>query len=197
MRPRAHDRTTPVPRPRAAAVRVCMVLLAVSTAACSTTDPADAYVRGHGLSVAHLTVNAEADVVTAAVHAAFDITPDLFLRLYPRRLPRTAGDSGGALVPDALVRLLRDRGVIIGTCDPLRDTPRDTPRCSGAEAGYVIRASDVLSMPADTLELYFAAEKYGAATGRKPDALRFERIYLLVKRGESWRVVREAPVRSR
>ncbi len=197
MRPRAHDRFTPVRSPRATTAWTSVLLLAMSAAACSTTDPADAYVRGHGLSVAPLSVDAEARVITAAANAAFDITPDLYLRLHPRRLPRTAGDSGGERVPDALVRLLHERGVILGTCEPVRATPRDTPRCGGAEAGYVIRASDVLSMPADTLELYFAAEKYGAATGRKPDALRFERIYLLVKRGEAWRVVREAPVRSR
>ncbi len=95
------------------------------------------------------------------------------------------------------MRALRDHGVIIGTCEPKRDTPRDTPRCAGAEAGYIIRASDVFAMAGDTVEMYFAAETYGAATGRKPDALRFERIYKLVKRGESWRVAREATVRQR
>ena len=182
---------------RLATARQLTAGMALLATACSGGDPADSYVRGHGLNVASLSADAESRIVGAAVGAAFDVTPDLSLRLHPRRLPRTEGDSGGAPVKAMLVRALRDRGVIIGTCEPRRDAPRDTPRCSGPEAGYIIRASDVLAMPADTVEVYFAAETYGAATGRKPDALRFERIYKLVKGGESWRVVREAPVRQR
>ena len=182
---------------RLATARQLTAGMALLATACSGADPADSYDRGHGLNVASLSADAESRIVGAAVGAAFDVTPDLSLRLHPRRLPRTAGDSGGARVQATLVRALRDRGVIIGTCEPRREAPRDTPRCSGPEAGYIIRASDVFAMPADTLEVYFAAETYGAATGRKPDALRFERIYKLVKGGESWRVVREAPVRQR
>ena len=182
---------------RLATARQLTAGMALLVTACSGVDPADSYVRGHGLKVASLSGDAESRILGAAVGAAFDVTPDLSLRLHPRRLPRTAGDSGGAPVPPTLVRALRDHGVIIGTCEPRRETPRDTPRCAGAEAGYIIRASDVLAARADTLVVYFAAETYGAATGRKPDALRFERIYQLVKRGESWRVAREAPVRER
>ncbi len=182
---------------RLATARPLTAGMTLLVAACSGGDPADSYVRGHGLKAASLSADAESRIVGAAVGAAFDVTPDLSLRLHPRRLPRTAGDSGGAPVQATLVRALRDRGVIIGTCEPRRESLRDTPRCAGPEAGYIIRTTDVLAMPADTLEVYFAAETYGAATGRKPDALRFERIYKLVKQGESWRVVREAPVRQR
>ncbi|CAN5910849.1 hypothetical protein BH11GEM2_BH11GEM2_28100 [soil metagenome] len=182
---------------RLATARPLTAGMALLVTACSGADPADSYVRGRGLKVASLSADAESRIFGAAVGAAFDVTPDLSLRLHPRRLPRTAGDSGGAPAQATLVRALRDRGVIIGTCEPKRDTPRDKPRCAGPEAGYIIRASDVFAMAGDTLEVYFAAETYGAATGRKPDALRFERIYKLVKRGESWRVAREAPVRQR
>jgi hypothetical protein len=60
------------------------------------------------------------------------------------------------------------------------------------ESGYIIRGSDVLRVAGDTVELYFAAERFGPATGQRPEALRFEKIYQLVGRGTEWRVVREA-----
>lgn len=128
----------------------------------------------------------------AAVRASFDVGPDLVLLLHPRRLPRTAGYEGGDPVPPELVRALLERGVVRGTCEPQRDAPRNTPRCDVPQAGYIIRGSDVLRVAADTVELYFAAERFGPATGQRPEALRFEKIYQLVGRGAAWRVVREA-----
>jgi hypothetical protein len=160
--------------------------------ACGKGSPEDDYVRGHGLPVAHLSADAESRVVEAAIRAAFDLDPALTLRVHPRRLPRTPGDSGGNPVPSGVVRSLRDHGLVLGTCEPRRNTPKDTPRCSGPEAGYIIRPSDVLAYTRDTLEIYFGVEKYGAATGQKPEALRFEKVYLVVKDGQGWRAAREA-----
>jgi hypothetical protein len=51
-------------------------------------------------------------------------------------------------------------------------------------------------MPGDTLELYFAAEAFGSQRGPRPVALRFEKIYQLVRSGASWRVAREARVKT-
>ena len=163
---------------------------------CTRGNPEDAYARGRGLRAAAIPPSAESQVINAAIRASFDVVPGLNLRLHPRHLPRTAGDSGGTPVSPQLLRLVRDEGLVTGTCEPRRSAPRDTPRCSGPDAGYVIRTSDVLRIAADTLEIYLSAETYGAATGRRPDALRFEKVYELVERGGGWRVVREGRVKD-
>ncbi|MDB4879990.1 MAG: hypothetical protein JWL60_1436, partial [Gemmatimonadetes bacterium] len=139
---------------------------------------------------------AEAAVIEAATAATFDRGPGLVLRLHPQRLPRTAGWAGGDSVPAALVRALRDRGVVTAVCTPERDGPRNTPRCDGPAAGYVIRASEVLRLARDTVQVYLAAERHGAATGPRPEALRMEKIYQLVGSGNAWRVAREARARD-
>jgi hypothetical protein len=183
------------PRPQSAApLRDAILLLGIAlAAACGGGEGDDAsIVRGRGLKPANLPVAAEARVYEAAIQTAFDVDPSLVLLMHPRRLPRTEGYATGDSVPTGLVRALRDRGIVRGTCNPRRDSEKDTPRCSIPEAGYIVRGSDVLRVARDTVRLYFAAEKFGAATGQKPEALRFEKIYELAGRGTSWRVVREA-----
>lgn len=174
----------------------CVAVLAVLATACMGGDHTDSFARGHGLSVASLPVDAESRIVEAAIRTAFDVEPALTLRLHPHRLPRTAGDSGGEAIPPALVQSLRGRALVLGTCEPIRSSPRDTPRCPGAEAGYIIRPSDVFRISPDTVELWFSAEKFGAATGQRPEALRFEKVYQLVGQDTRWRVVREARARG-
>lgn len=174
----------------------CRAFVAVLVTACIGGDRGDSFARGHGVSVASLSVDAESHVVEAAIRTAFDVEPSLTLRLHPRRLPRTAGDSGGESISPALVESLRGRGLVLGTCAPIRSSPRDTPRCAGPEAGYIVRPSDVFRISPDTVELWFSAEKFGAATGQRPEALRFEKVYQLVGQGTRWRVAREARARS-
>jgi len=127
-------------------------------------------------------------------------------------LPR-AGDArrvieekaGGPVLVELQLRIavaaigltaLRKRNVVSGTCTPQRDTPRNTPRCPVNVPGYIVRASDILRVSTDTVEIYYSAERFGAATGQRPEALRFEKIYQLVGSGTSWRVAREARVRE-
>lgn len=167
-------------------------MVTVLAASCLGGDRGDSYARGHGLSVANLPADIESRILEAAIRTAFDVEPALTLRMHPRRLPRTAGDSGGEPVPAALLRALRGRGLVLGTCEPIRSTPMDTPRCPGPEAGYIVRSSDVFRISPDTVEIWFAAEKFGAATGQRPEALRFEKVYQLVGQRWRWRVVREA-----
>ena len=152
--------------------------------------------RGRGLQPATLSPADEAGIYDAAARASFNVEPGLVLLLHPQRLPRTAGYEGGDSVPAALVQALRARGVVSGTCVPKHDAPRDTPRCTIPQAGYVIRASPVVKAGRDTLQVNFAAEAFAAATGARPQALRFEKIYQLVPSGSGWRVAREARVRD-
>lgn len=175
---------------------LCVALMSAQITACDARAPEDSYARGHRRSIATVSTEAESQMIDAAVREAFDVDPSLTLRVHPRRLPRQAGDSGGAPVPSGLVKSLRDRGLVIGSCEPVRESPRDTPRCGGPEAGYIIRASDVFVITRDTFEINVAAEKFGAATGQKPEALRFEKVYQLVKDGQRWRVAREGRVRQ-
>ena len=171
-----------------------VAVLALLAIGCGRGGSGDSFARGHGLKVASLPTGAEARIVAAAIRSAFDVDPSLTLRVHPRRLARTAGDSGGEAVPASLVRALRERGLALGTCEPIRGALRDTPRCAGPEAGYIVRTSDVFHISRDTVEVYFSAEKFGAATGAKPEALRFEKIYVLVGHALEWRVVREGRV---
>jgi hypothetical protein len=177
--------------------RLGAVVLLLWSVACTSGDADDSNVaRGRGLKPATLTPAAEAAVYEAVVRASFDVEPGLVLRIHPRRLPRTAGYDGGDALPAALVQALRDRGVVSGICEPKHEVPRDTPRCPVQQPGYVIRASSLFKAGRDTLQLNFAAETFGAATGARPQALRFEKIYQLVGGGSQWRVVREARVRE-
>src|SRR3954464_2174584 len=121
--------------------RVPITLAALLLLACSGAGDDD-YVRGHGLKVATVSTEAEAQMVDAAVHAGFDVEPGLILRMHTLRLPRTAMDTGAKPTPSALVKALRDRGLMSGTCEPVRSAPKNTPHCSTSDAGYIIRTSD-------------------------------------------------------
>lgn len=170
-----------------------LTLLLALCAACGRGDDREAsYARGRGLKPAALSPATEALVYEESARAMFDIGPGLTLLLHPRRLPRTSGYDGGDAVPAAVVGALREGDIIRGTCEPRRDAPRDTPRCERPEAGYVLRGSDVFRSGGDTVQVYLAAEVFAAATGKKPQAQRFEKIYQLLPNGAGWRVVREA-----
>lgn len=177
--------------------RARVTALLLVAAACSPSQPDDANVaRGRGLKRANVEPRAEAAMIDAATRAAFDVGPGLVLMLHPRRLARQAGYEGGDAVPADVLTALRALGAVRGTCEPMRDAPRNTPRCNVRDAGYVIRTSEPLRAAGDTAQLYFAAERFGPATGTRPEALRFEKVYQLVGTGTSWRVVREARVKT-
>ena len=171
------------------------VSIALLLAACGKDAPSDANVaRGRGLQPVALAPESEAQVYAAAVRAGFDPDPALVLMLHPLRLPRGAGYDSGSAVPPALASALRARGMVKGTCEPIRDGARTTPRCPMAQPGYLIRATPVFRLKGDTVQMNFYAEQFAGQSGLKPQALRFEKIYQLVGRGDSWRVVREARV---
>jgi len=170
-------------------------MLLAFAVACSSGSPDDANIaRGRGLQAASLPVASQAAIYEQATRAAFDLGPGLVLLIHPLELPRTAGYTGGDSVPKDLITALRRRNVVSGSCTPQRDAPRNTPRCPVNMPGYIVRASDVLRISPDTVEIYYSAERFGAATGQRPEALRFEKIYQLVGSGTNWRVAREARV---
>jgi len=171
-----------------------LVLLAALLVACGPADTKLAVARGRGLEPAALPPSAEAGVYEAAIRAAFDIAPGLWLYMHPRRLPRSAGYEGGEPITAGLAAKLRARGVVQGSCVPERDAPRATPRCSVPEAGYLVRGSDILRVARDTVQIYFAAERFATPTSVKQAPFDFEKIYQLIRDGSGWRVVREARV---
>ena len=160
-------------------------------AACKGGEGADEKtVRGRGMKVMDLRDDSEVALYRAAIGASFETGPGLTVLLHPRRLPRTAGIAGGEPVPASLVKALREGGVVQGTCEP--PGTRDTPQCDAPAAGYVVRGSDVFRGSGDTVVFHFSAERYATPTSGRQDALRFEKIYQLVPRGNEWRVAREA-----
>ena len=176
-------------RRRAFALALLLVV-APSLPGCTGSDSDAQIVRGRGLQVMKLHDDAEAALYRAAANAAFNVGPGLTLLVHPRRLPRGAGLAGGDPLPQGLISALRERGIVQGTCEP--PVGRDTPQCAASAPGYVIRGSDAFRAAGDTVLFHFMAERYATAGTGRQDALRFEKIYQLVPRGNEWRVAREA-----
>jgi hypothetical protein len=162
---------------------VVAVLLASavgSTAGCSGDVSHD--VRGRGLSIASLSPTDQAHVYAAAARGAFDTDdPGLSLLLDRRLLPRTIGLAPAGMLSDDVVAELRRRGAIKGTCEPKLDSGRGTARCSAALPGY-------------STQVYIYAQKYDTPSSGISQALRFERAYQVVRRGDDWSAAREGRI---
>jgi len=172
---------------------VVALVLASGLAGCSGDASRD--VRGRGLATASLSSTDQAHVYEAAARAAFDVDdPALSLLLDRRLLPRTTGLAPAGTVSNDVVAELRRRGAIKGTCEPKLDTSPGTARCSAALPGYVIRFTPVLTVPGDSTQVYVYAQKYDTPSSGISQALRFERAYQVVRRGEDWRAVREGRI---
>ena len=172
-------------------------LCAVMFAGCGSEGAADDDVaRGRGLKAAALPADAQARVYESAARAALDVGPSLSLLIHPRLLPAAAGYAGGQPVPPDVARVLRERGIIRGTCETPADSarPKRTPTCEARAPGYVVRFSDVFQLGPDSVQVYFAAERYDTPASGAHEVLRLEKAYQLAKRGGTWRVVREARV---
>lgn len=173
--------------------RFVAVVVAMSSSACTSGDPYAGQVRGRGLPVVQMTPTAQARAYGATAGGAFDTGPGLSLLLDPQYLPRGDGWVGGDPVPGDVVSAMRAQGVVRGTCEPPRGE-RSVPVCRAELPGYVVRFSPVFRVGGDTTEIYVAVVKYRTAPNQPSEALRFERAYQLVGRGESWRVIKEARI---
>ena len=151
--------------------------------------------RGHGLPVATLSPEAQGGVYDAAARAAFDLNdPTMSLLLDRRGLPRTGGLAPADTWPDRVTDEMRWRGSIKGVCEPPIIASRKTVRCTAVLPGYVVRFSPVLAMAGDTVEVYLFAQNYDNASSGYTAPLRFERVYQVVRAGDSWRAAREGRI---
>jgi hypothetical protein len=164
-------------------------------AACGTEEPNE--FRGRGLKPAALAPESQALVYEAAARGAFSLDdPSLSLLLDPRVLPRGSGYGPGHVMPESVGRALRARRVIRGLCVGPPEGVRTTLRCDAELPGYVVRFSDVFALGPDSVEAYIYAQTYDPLRSGATAALRFERVYQIARRGQSWAAVREGRVPS-
>ncbi len=174
------------------------LLLALSLGACNAPAARPDESRSGGLPVAALDVSAQVAVWQAAIRAAFDVGPDLYLLAHPVLLPNGAGMSGGDSLPSALGTALEQAGAIRGTCVPVRNGDQRAPRCQAARSGYVIRATEVFQAAGDTLRMNLLSELYASASGPGQEPFAFEMAYKVVPLGDGrYRVVAEGRVREK
>lgn len=150
--------------------------------------------RGHGLKPASLSASSQAAAYEAALRGAFELNdPSLSLLIDSRELPRTVGLGDSAQLPENVVRELRQRGTVKGTCAPPLTT-RSTPNCSAERPGYVVRFSPIFRMRGDSVAVYVFAQQYDTPASGHSAPLRFERLYHLVRSGDGWRAALEGTV---
>jgi hypothetical protein len=176
-------------------IRLAALGLLVVCAACKA-ERGDNFVRGHRLTVATLSADARARAYEAALGGSFELRdPSLTLLVDRRVLPREGGFGGTQRMNGAVEKALRDHGTVLGSCEP-DIAARRTPQCTARGPGYVVRFSDVFRRGGDTVELYVAVQKFDTPSSGASEALRFERAYRLVRRGDNWQPTAEARVRE-
>jgi hypothetical protein len=174
---------------------VASFLLAASILACRS-DASNSF-RGGGLTVAPLPVADQVSVYRASLAAAFQLgDPSLSLLLDPRFLPRKAGLGPGLIMPPALVSAMGERGVVRGTCAAPRAETRKTLNCRAALPGYVVRFSEVFALGADSVQAYVVVQKYDTPVSGATQALRFEKVYQVVRHDGEWSAAREGRIRN-
>lgn len=174
------------------------LLLLVAGLACAAPAEQPDTSRSNGLPVATLSVEQQVAVYDAAIRAAFDVSPDLFLVTHERRLPAGAGLDGGEALPATLGTALERAGLTHGSCDPVRSTEQRAPLCPVERSGYIIRASDIFQGGGDTLRMNFRSELYAASQGSGQEPFAFEMAYKLIPTSPGrWRVVAEGRVREK
>jgi hypothetical protein len=170
---------------------VLAVLVIVLGTACRRDDDSNV-VRGRGLKSAALSDGERASVYNAALRATFEMDdPSLFLLLDARFLPRTAGVDSGTPMASGLTSTLRSRGVVRGTCAAPAGGTRKTLLCRAERPGYVVRFSDVFELKSDSVQVYLLVQKYDTPESGASEALRFERVYQVVRHDGVWRATRE------
>lgn len=170
-----------------------MAVGVLGASACNRDEPTG--VRGRGLAEAVLPAADQARIYEAAARTAFEVDDaGLSLLLDARQLPRDVGLAASGRVPDSVAAELRQRGIVRGRCEPPLQGTRGAVQCTAARPGYVIRFSPVFALRADSVQVYLYAQKYDTPGSERSQALRFERAYQVVRRGDDWRAAREGRV---
>ncbi|MGH7670814.1 MAG: hypothetical protein ACRENQ_15115 [Gemmatimonadaceae bacterium] len=169
------------------------VFVAMAMLGCAP-NPAESYIRGHGLAVANLPLRDRVAIYQEAVGGAFQVgDPSLYLLLDPRLLPRSGGYGAGDDMTSGLQNSLLTSHIVQGTCEPTSEGGK-LAHCNAPMAGYVVRFSEIFKMPADTVSVNLYVQRYSTPASVGVGALRFERIYKLVHLPTGWAAVVEGRV---
>ena len=170
---------------------VAAILLVTLGYACKRDGDSNVQ-RGRGLKPAALSDLERSNVYNAALRATFDMDdPALSLLLDPRFLPLKPGVGLGTPMPGGLTSTLRGRGIVKGTCSVPTAGTRKTLLCNAERPGYVVRFSDIFAAAGDSVQVYVFVQKYDTPESGGSEALRFEKVYLLVRQDGVWRAARE------
>ena len=171
-----------------------MISVACGTLGFSCAREPEAY-RGPGLRVDSLPVNDVVAAYRAALASAFNLgDPALALLVDPTLLPRSEGLAGGDTMPGAVRSALQRQGLVRGTCQVQVERARTPLVCRASRPGYVARFSAPLALGAkhDSVQVHLVVQQYAIPKGPVAERLRFERAYHVVRRGTTWRAIREA-----
>lgn len=151
------------------------------------------YYRGGLRNVVELPATDQAAAYRAALAGSFTVAdPGLWILVDTLYLPRTEGLAGGTSIPAELMRAIQALDVVKGSCTvPVQARGRGALVCDVAHPGYAVRFSEPFALGQDSVQLHLVAEQYAIPGGAQLERLRFERAYQVVKRGNSWRAVRE------
>ena len=157
------------------------------------TPEAENFYRGGTRDVASLPAADLASAYRAALAGSFTVSdPGLWILVDTLYLPRTEGLAGGTRIPAEQMRAIQALDVVKGSCTvPVQARGRGALVCDAGHPGYAVRFSEPFALGPDSVQLHLVAEQYAVPGGPQLERLRFERAYLVVRRGSTWRAVRE------
>lgn len=167
----------------------------VITAAWACAPERENFYRGGVRDVAGLAPTDLASTYRAALSGSFNVSdPGLWVLVDTLYLPRTEGLAGGTPIPTEQLAAIRALDVVKGTCTvPVQARGRDALVCPANHPGYAARFSQPFALGdrTDSVQVHVVVEQYAIPGGPQLERLRFERAYHVVRRGASWRAVRE------
>ena len=157
------------------------------------TPERESFYRGGTRDVASLPAGDLASAYRAALAGSFTVSdPGLWILVDTLYLPRTEGLAGGTSIPAEQMREIQALDVVKGSCTvPIQARGRGALVCDVTHPGYAVRFSQPFALGRDSVQLHLVAEQYAIPGGPQLERLRFERAYQIVRRGSSWRAVRE------
>ena len=168
-------------------------LLLIATILAGCAPERENFYRGGARDVARLPAADLAAAYRAALAGSFTVSdPGLWILVDTLFLPRTEGLAGGNPIPAEQMRAIQALDVVKGSCTvPVQARGRGALVCDVPHPGYAVRFSEAFALGQDSVQLHLVAEQYAIPGGPQLERLRFERAYQVVRRGSSWRAVRE------